>query len=106
MRKASRPLERGSGSVVALGIIASILMLVSVFAIPLNESLRQARLQVLADSAAIAAADALRGLVAGSPCDVARSFHEKVTLCEVIGNDVRLELQDGNHSARARAGEP
>jgi secretion/DNA translocation related TadE-like protein len=106
VRKATRSLEQGSGSVVAIGLIASILVLVSVSAIPLGLSLKQARLQVSADNAAIAAADALRGLVAGSPCDVARSFHETVKQCEVIGSDVRLELQSGELTARARAGEP
>lgn len=106
MRKAPRSLERGSGSVLAIGIIAAMLCLVTVFAIPLNQALEQQRLQVMADNAAVAAADALRGLVAGSPCEVARSFSAEVTLCEVIGSDVRVELRTGNLKARARAGEP
>lgn len=106
MRKASRSLEQGSGSVLAIGIIAAMLCLVAAFAIPLNQFLPQARLQVTADNAAVAAADALRGLVAGSPCDVARSFSVEVVTCEVIGNDIRIELQDGEITARARAGEP
>ncbi len=106
MRQTSWPLDRGSGSVLAIGIIAAMLCLVTVFAIPLNRGLEQRRLQVEADNAAVAAADALRGLVAGSPCDVARSFSAEVTLCEVIGSDIRIEIRDGSHRARARAGEP
>ena len=106
MRQATRPLEQGSGSVLAVGVIAAMVCLISVFAIPLNRALEQRRLQVMADSAAIAAADALRGLVAGSPCEVALSFSAEVTFCEVIGNDVRIELRDGILTARARAGEP
>ncbi|MEY2693690.1 MAG: hypothetical protein RL142_38 [Actinomycetota bacterium] len=106
MCQASRSLERGSGSVLAIGIIAALLSLVTAFAIPLNRALEQQRLQVMADNAAVAAADALRGLVAGSPCEVARSLSAEVTLCEVIGSDVRIELRDGSLTARARAGEP
>jgi hypothetical protein len=106
MRQAPRSLELGSGSVLAIGIIAAMLCLVTVFAIPLNRGLEQRRLQVKADNAAVAAADTLRGLVAGSPCDVARSLSADVTFCEVIGSDVRIELRDGTLTARARAGEP
>lgn len=106
MREASRTLEQGSGSVLAIGIIAAMLCLVTVFAIPLNRALEQKRLQVMADNAAVAAADALRGLVAGSPCEVARSLSHEVNSCEVIGSDVRIELRDGELRARARAGEP
>ena len=106
MRQTTRSLDRGSGSVLAIGIIAAMLCLVTVFAIPLNQLLSQARLQVMADNAAVAAADALRGLVAGSPCDVARGFSAEISLCEVIGSDVRIELRDGSLTARARAGEP
>lgn len=106
MRQAPRSLERGSGSVLAIGIIAAMLCLVTVFAIELNRGLEQKRLQVKADNAAVAAADALRGLVAASPCDVARSFSAEVALCEVMGSDIRIELRDGSLRARARAGEP
>ena len=106
MREASRTLEQGSGSVLAIGIIAAMLCLVTVFAIPLNRALEQKRLQVMADGAAMAAADALRGLVAGSPCEVARSFPPELVSCEVIGSDIRIELRDGELRARARAGEP
>ena len=106
MRQAPRALERGNGSVLAIGLIAAILALVTVFASPLVRALERHRLQLTADSAAIAAADALRGLVAGSPCEVARSFSSEVTFCEVVGSDVRIELRDGILTARARAGEP
>ncbi len=106
MRQTSWTLERGSGSVLAIGIIAAMLSLVSVFAIPMLRELEQRRLQVMADTVAIAAADALRGLVAGSPCEVARSFSAHVTLCQVLDTDVRIELRNGSLTARARAGEP
>lgn len=106
MLETSRAIDRGSGSVVAVGLISAILALVTVCAIPLNSALSQTRLQIVADNTAIAAADALRGLVAGAPCDVARSFQKELITCQVIGGDVRIELREGNLTARARAGEP
>lgn len=106
MRKASWTLEAGSGSVLAVGLIASVLSLTLVVGATLEHRVRQSRLEVLADNAAIAGSDALRGLVAGYPCDVVREFTASVVSCEVIGSDVRVVLRDGSLSARARAGEP
>lgn len=106
MRQTSRALERGAGSVLAIGLIAAILAVVTVSAAPLVRLLEVHRLQVMADSAVIAAADALRGLVAGSPCDVARQVSSSIYSCEVIGHDVRIELRLGDLVAKSRAGEP
>ena len=106
MRKASWALTDGSGSVLAIGLIAAVLSLSAVIGVALDERVRQARLNALAENAAIAGADALRGLAAGYPCDVVREFTAQVETCEVIGTDVRVILRDGSLSARARAGEP
>lgn len=65
----------------------------------------QLRLNALADNTAVAAADALRGLVAGFPCDIAREMAQ-VTECSIVGNDVLVEVRQGSLTARARAGEP
>ena len=65
----------------------------------------QVRLNALAENASIAAADALRGLVAGLPCEVAREI-APVTSCIIIDNDVLLEVASEGLKARARAGEP
>jgi hypothetical protein len=97
--------QRGAGTVVALALVAAI---VGVTLIMFNVSarvLQQARLNALADNAAVAAADALRGLVAGYPCEVAREL-APVTTCVIIENDVLLEVASDGLTARARAGEP
>ena len=65
----------------------------------------QLRLNALADNSAVAAADALRGLVAGFPCDIAREM-APVTDCSILGNDVLVVVRQGSLTARARAGEP
>lgn len=97
--------QRGAGTVVALGLVATI---VGVTLIMFNVSgrvLQQARLNALADNAAVAAADALRGLLAGYPCEVAREL-APVTTCVINENDVLLEVASDGLTARARAGEP
>lgn len=106
MRSPTRDVsERGAGTIVSLALVVVIvgvsLLLVNVT----SDSLRQARLNAEADNAAIAAADALRGLVAGSPCDVAKQL-TPVTRCEVIANDVLIEVTQDGLTAKARAGEP
>lgn len=70
-----------------------------------HQYVHQVRLNALADSAALAAADALRGLVAGYPCEVAKSM-APVIQCSIRGNDVLVLIQKGTMTARARAGEP
>lgn len=97
--------ETGSGTVVALGVLAAILAIALVTVNVANRALEQTRLNAFADSAAVAAADALRGLVAGYPCEVARQL-APVTHCEISGNDVLVEVAKGDLTAKARAGEP
>ncbi|MEN9603640.1 MAG: hypothetical protein RL545_329 [Actinomycetota bacterium] len=97
--------ERGAGTALALGLIASITALTWVILGIGNSVVQQARVNALADTAALAAADALRGLVAGYPCDVARQI-APITRCEILGTDVLVEVSINGHSALARAGEP
>lgn len=97
--------QRGAGTVVAIGLICAIVGIALVMFGFGNRVIQQARLNALADSAAVAAADALRGLVAAYPCDVAKEI-APVTSCVIIGNDVLLEVADEGLEARARAGEP
>lgn len=97
--------ERGSGTVVALGILAAILSVSLVMVNVANRALEQTRLNAMADNAAVAAADALRGLVAGYPCEVAKQL-APVTHCEIVDSDVLVEVAKGDQTAKARAGEP
>lgn len=89
----------------ALGLVAAIVGVTLLMFNVSNRVIQQARLDALADNAALAGADALRGLVAGYPCDVAKEL-APVTSCLVIENDVLLEVASEGLKARARAGEP
>lgn len=97
--------ELGSGTIIAIGLIFTFLGMTLLFLNLSNRFIEQARLNALADNAAVAGADVLRGLVAGYPCEVARS-QAPVTRCEIIGNDVLIEVGQAGLRARARAGEP
>ena len=97
--------ERGAGTILALGMVTAIVGMTLLILNLGNRYVNQARLDALADSAALAAADALRGLVAGYPCDVAKEL-APVTNCEILGNDVLIKVTEGSLSSKARAGEP
>jgi secretion/DNA translocation related TadE-like protein len=81
--------ERGAGSVLVIGIIAALAIMTGV-TLPLCAVLvSRATTAGAADAAAIAAADARRGIVAGYPCEVAGEVAaaNRVTLtdCAVDG---------------------
>jgi hypothetical protein len=97
--------ENGAGTVLAIALIALITGLTLVILNVSQRVLEQVRLDALAENASIAAADALRGLVAGIPCEVAKSM-APVTSCVIVGDDVLLQLERHGLSSRARAGEP
>lgn len=102
--------ERGAGTVLALGLVAAVVgVLVIMFSVT-NRFVEQARLSSLADRAAIAGADALRGLVAGFPCkeagDLATLEGASVASCTISAMDVLVEIRRGEFTAKARAGEP
>jgi hypothetical protein len=97
--------ENGAGTVLAIALIALITGLTLVILNVSQRVLEQVRLDALAENASIAAADALRGLVAGIPCEVAKSM-APVTSCVIVGDDVLLQLERHGLRSRARAGEP
>lgn len=106
VRQKTWALETGAATVLMVAFVASLVALATLMGIVSMKSLEQARLQVTADNSAIAGADALRGLVAGYPCDVVRSMNAHITACEVIGTDVLVTLTINGLTATARAGEP
>ena len=102
--------ERGAGTVLALGLVAALVgVLVIMFSVTIR-FVEQARLSSLADRAAIAGADTLRGLVAGFPCKEAGYLASlegaSVVSCTISSMDLLVELRRGEFTARARAGEP
>lgn len=97
--------ERGAGTVGALALVGVIVGIALLIVDITYGSIQQARLNAETDNAAVAAADALRGLVAGYPCEIARKL-APVTHCELVGNDVLIETTRDGLTAKARAGEP
>lgn len=106
--------ERGSGSILAVAIVAAVLMLFSLVlpvAIVLSAQQRAAG---AADAAALAAADVAVGIDAGSPCPVAAivaaANATRLNGCLVDGTTVTVRVTASvlafTVSARATAGRP
>jgi secretion/DNA translocation related TadE-like protein len=104
--------ECGSGSVLAVALVASVLMLAGL-ALPLNAALSTRQLAAnAADAAALAAADTASGLVPGFPCsnaaEAARLNGAVLGECAVDGLEVRVtatrQVLGVLVSVRSRAG--
>ncbi|MDO5749886.1 MAG: flp pilus-assembly TadE/G-like family protein [Rothia sp. (in: high G+C Gram-positive bacteria)] len=68
--------EQGSGTVMALGIIAA-LIIASLLVAGMSAAVHaKTQAQNAADAAALAAADSLRGISSGDPCSIAREIAE------------------------------
>ena len=74
--KNQRP-EEGSGTVLALTIIAALLVVTGVIAGLIGVVSANRRASAAADLSALAAADAYRGLTEGDPCAVAANLAER-----------------------------
>ena len=96
----------------ALGILAvavGMFGLLQLLAVTLHQNRSN---EVAVDTAAIAAADALRGLATGYPCEVAEQVAHingaNLTACRIVGFEVSLRVQSETLgivlSATARAG--
>ncbi|WP_394940027.1 Rv3654c family TadE-like protein [Psychromicrobium sp. YIM B11713] len=85
----ARPLERGSGSVLVVGLaaVAVIALCAALLLVQAASAAQQAA--TAADLAALAAADAARGLNEGDPCEVAESVvlrqGAQLNGCQVLG---------------------
>ena len=104
--------EGGSGTVLSLAVISlSVLCLGVTQTIALN-LLAGARLTAITDSAALSADDALRGLVTGYPCEIAKAIAaENVVIldeCRIVGFEVFVKTHVQSMgivlNATARAG--
>lgn len=81
--------ERGSGSILSVAILGTVLTL-AILLIPLLLGLTERRsVAGAADAAALAAADTVVGIIPGVPCDsagrVARANGASIVSCEVDG---------------------
>ena len=65
--------------------------------LPIEQFVLQARAQTAADQSAIAAANVLRGLSVGIPCDVARlttiQNQATIAVCRIVGNSVYVSVR-------------
>jgi secretion/DNA translocation related TadE-like protein len=108
--------EKGSGTVLALVLAFAVMALLAGVLILAQAGVMASRAASAADLAALAAADAARGISSGEPCAVAGSVLEQhsatLIACEVGGEvvEVSAELEQsflfGAATGRARAGPP
>jgi secretion/DNA translocation related TadE-like protein len=104
--------DRGSGTVLALAVIFACIASFSVAQVIALQVLTQSRLDAAADSAALAADDALRGLTVGYPCEIARAVAlenmANLDECRIVGFEAFVNLQVKSMgivlNASARAG--
>lgn len=104
--------DSGSGSILGLGIILTVLVIISLGIRVQAENLAVARLQAVTEGAALAAEDALRGLTVGFPCETAdqivREFGATLEECHKVGSDIYIGVSQQVlgivHRVKARAG--
>jgi secretion/DNA translocation related TadE-like protein len=103
--------QNGSGTVLALSVVFVSVACLGVSQIVALQLLTQVRLNAVADAAALAADDALRGLTTGFPCEIAGAIAQEnmanLNECRIVGFEafVNLRVQSMgivlNASARA-----
>lgn len=109
--------ERGSGTVLAAGLALVVMTAMALMLLLAQSAVLASRAASAADLAALAAADALRGLASGEPCTVAAEVAARhgaavVSCTEGTGQtvEVRTELVErtvfGAAHGRSRAGPP
>lgn len=84
--------DRGSGTVLALAAVGLAVSVFGVGQVIAQNMLLQQRVQVVTQSMALAAADALRGLNSGFPCPVAAQIGQissvELDRCRIVGFEV------------------
>jgi secretion/DNA translocation related TadE-like protein len=89
--------DRGAGTVLALGLISAILTLFIALAAVSQVLVASSTLQASADTAALTAADSLRGFTTGFPCAEAERISQlnmaKLQECRIVGFSVHVELR-------------
>jgi secretion/DNA translocation related TadE-like protein len=89
--------EAGAGSILGLGIISTVLGIMTLSLGLTSQSLAIARVQAQTDNAAIAAEDVLRGLSVGFPCETAEEIVEEfggtLVKCHKVNLDIYISVQ-------------
>lgn len=109
--------ERGSGTILAAGLGMVLILLLSMLLVLAQASVMAGRAAAAADLAALAAADAWRGLTSGEPCavagEIAARHQAQVVECSTMPDlsvEVRVQLNTpavvGPAAASSRAGPP
>lgn len=104
----------GSGTVLGLALVALALGGLVSSNLAVYRLFAAEKLQAQADQIAVAAADSLRGLATGYPCEVADQFAHmymvKIAFCRIVEFECFLRLQSDRFGIRleasARAGPP
>ncbi len=104
--------ETGSGTVLSLALIALSVSCLGITQTIALHLLSGARLNAIAESAALSADDALRGLTTGYPCEIAREIaSENMVIldeCRIVGFEAFVKLHVDSMgivlNATARAG--
>jgi len=95
-RQATLRTDRGSGTILAIGLIFAILGIMALVLAVGYQSLEANRLQATADAAAIAGDDALRGLNTGFACQVAevmvQSAGATLDRCRIVETDIYISV--------------
>lgn len=106
--------ESGSGTILGLGVVLGAVTLLLASNLAVYRLVAQEKLQAQADQIAVAAADSVRGLATGYPCEVADQFAHmymvKIAFCRIVDFECFLRLQSERFGIRleatARAGPP
>lgn len=104
--------DSGSGTILGLGIICSLLGVMSLGLIVVSENLGVQRLQALAETAVLAAEDRYLGLAVGFPCEsadqIVKEFGATLEECHKVSSDIYIsvsqQLMGIVHRVNARAG--
>jgi len=91
LRNAGWSVDTGSTAMVSLMFVGALMLLLSAVSIATGLAHQSTRLQVVADLGALTAADTVRGLVSGIPCQnaelIAVSNGSFLDSCRIVGSD-------------------
>jgi secretion/DNA translocation related TadE-like protein len=104
--------EKGAGTILSLAVVVLSVALLIIGQAQAFNLLADLRLQSTTDSIAIAAADSLRGLSLGLPCEIAEQMSAanmaNLVECRIVGLEVFITVHSGAVGivliAKARAG--
>ncbi|MDG2497450.1 MAG: flp pilus-assembly TadE/G-like family protein [Aquiluna sp.] len=114
LHASSWKVDRGSAAAMSLIFVGAITFLLLAVTIATDLAHAKVRSQLVADAASLTAADTIRGLVSGIPCEnadlIAVSNGAFTKKCRIVGTDasVTLTKQSGfvNFTADSVAGSP